>query len=340
MIHEDEAAPASARTDSGVRISVALCTYNGAAYIGEQIDSILAQTRPVDEIIIGDDASADATCDIIEARLLAAGVNHRIRRHDPALRVAGNFSDAIGATTGDVIILCDQDDVWHPDKVARLVDALDPGDPEGPELVHSDARLVDADGEPLGSDLLDELGASRWERDNLIDGDALAVLLHRNLITGATCAVRGDFARAAMPVPDGWIHDEWLAMLAALDHRLRLLPEALTDYRQHGGNVIGAKKEGMIHRAARMLAPDPDDDRRRLVRALSAADYARATGRGGEEDRARLAEAAAHQRARSLMPTGRLARIPTILAEALSGRYARCSRGVLTLGRDLLQVKE
>lgn len=320
--------------ESPLRVSVALCTHNGERFIGEQIASILDQTRRVDEIVLGDDDSHDATVDIVESMLAGSGIDLRIRRHRPGLGVGANFADAISATTGDAVILCDQDDIWLPEKVERLLAALD-----GVELVHSDALLVDSRGESLDALLLDELRASRWERDNLRSGDALAVLLKRNLVTGATAAVDGAFARAAMPVPEGWIHDEWLALLAALDHSLRLVPEALTLYRQHENNQIGAKKESLLARTARMLEPDPDDDRRRLLRATSASAHAEKTGRGSEEDRARLREAAAHQRARSLMPTGRLSRIPTILSEATRGRYSRCSRGLLTLGRDLLQVK-
>lgn len=316
------------------RISVALCTYNGENYIGEQVQSILEQTRRVDEIVLGDDGSTDRTLDIVTEALVDSGIDLVIRKHDTALGVRDNFSDAISATSGDVIILCDQDDKWHPTKVERLLAALDDC-----ELVHSDARLVDAEGVPLGSNLLDELRVNAWERANLQDGDALAVLLKRNLVTGATTAVRGDFARSAMPVPQGWIHDEWLALLAALDHSLRLVPEALTDYRQHGNNQIGAKKESLVHRVSRMLAPDPDDDERRLMRAISAHEFARQHLRGSDEDRDRLQEAALHQRTRRLMPTGRFSRILPIVREAASGRYARCSRGILTVGRDLLQEK-
>lgn len=316
------------------RISVALCTYRGEAFIADQIASILDQTLPVDEIVLGDDSPDEATIRIVESMLADAPVDLVIRRHRPALGVKDNFSDAIASTTGDVILLCDQDDVWARDKVERLVHHLDEV-----ELVHTDAVLIDSDGAPLGTTLLGELRVSAWERRNLESGDALAVLLKRNLVTGATAAVRGDFARAAMPVPEGWIHDEWLGMLAAIDRSLRLLPEALTSYRQHANNQIGARRESMIHRVKRMLAPDPDDDRRRLVRALSASEFASRTGRGSASDRARIAEAARHQRARSLMPSGRIERIPAILAEGLSGRYGRCSRGVLTFCRDLLQVK-
>lgn len=318
------------------RISVALCTYKGEKYIREQIASILAQTLPVDEVVLGDDSPDDATIDIVTSMIEGSGrsVDLIIRRHRPGLGVKDNFADAIGATTGDVIILSDQDDVWEPHKVERLVEALD-----GVNLVHSDARLIDAQGADLGRALLDELKASPWERRNLSGGDALAVLLRRNLVTGATVAVRGDFARAAMPVPPGWIHDEWLGMLAALDHSLRLIPDALTQYRQHGANLIGAQRQTLLARMRRMLAPDPDDDARRLARALSINDFARQTQRGTEADRARLSEAAVHQRFRSGLPKNRLARIPLIAKEALSGRYARCSRGILTVARDVLQAK-
>ena len=324
----------SARTTTGVRISVALCTYEGERFIGEQIASILAQTRSVDEIVVGDDSQSDTTLAIVLEMLEASGIDLVIRRHRPGLGVRANFSDAIAATTGDVVVLCDQDDLWEPDKVERLLEALDEV-----ELVHTDATLIDANGDPLGTTLLRELRVTAWEQRNLEAGDALGVLLKRNLVTGATAALRGDFARGAMPVPEGWIHDEWLALLAALDHSLRLLPEPLTRYRQHEHNQIGAKKESYPARVRRMLAPDPDDDRRRLIRAHSAATFAEQTGRGDALDRERLAEAARHQRARSLMPTGRIARLPAILSEAVSGRYSRCSRGILTMGRDLLQVK-
>lgn len=331
--------PSSAASTQRPRISVALCTHNGQAYLEEQLLSILAQTRPADEIVLGDDASTDGTVDLARKVLAGSGIDLILRLHDPALGVRENFADAISATTGDIVILCDQDDVWHPDKVEVLVAALEAEGPGVVDLVHSDARLVDAHGDPLGSNLLEELRTSTWERENLQSGDALAVLLRRNIVTGATLAVRGDFARAAMPVPKGWIHDEWLAMIAAVGGTLRLCPQVLTDYRQHGRNQIGAKKEPLFARVRRMSAPDPVDDRRRLDRATSAAAVAAERGLGTPAQRKRLEEAARHQRARSALPRNRILRLGPILAEVLAGRYHRCSRGWLTVGRDIVQVR-
>ncbi|WP_240470962.1 glycosyltransferase family 2 protein [Schaalia suimastitidis] len=314
---------------------MALCTHNGARYVAEQVTSILNQTRQVHEIVLGDDASTDNTIDIVQTLVAGSNIRLVIRHHDPALRVAANFSDAIGATTGDVIILCDQDDLWYPTKVEHLVEALQDAD-----LVHSDARLVNGEGKPISGLLLDELKASRWERGNLMDGDALAVLLRRSMVTGATAAVRGPFARAMMPVPDGWIHDEWLAICAATAGRLTLIPEVLTDYRQHGGNQIGAKKESVIARVRRMMAPDPVDDHRRITRARTAAQVLPARGIGTRKEWERLQAAYVHQQFRMALPLARLRRIWPIMREYVTGGYRHYSRGILTAARDFVQVRE
>ncbi|QPK81721.1 glycosyltransferase family 2 protein [Schaalia sp. ZJ405] len=315
-------------------VSVALCTHNGAEFIAAQVRSIIDQTSPVDEIVLGDDDSTDETVEIVERVLEGTPVRLRVRRHSPALRVRGNFSDAIGATTGDVVILCDQDDVWHPRKVETLVAAI----AQGNDLVHSDARLVDASGDPLGTTLLGSLGVSQWEKRQLSGGDAVAVLLRRNLVTGATTALNGQFARAVMPVPEGWIHDEWMAMLAALRGRLRLLPVQLTDYRQHDNNEIGVNKGGLKGRLARLLVSDVDDDVRRLRRAY-ALESAVADAQWISADNAqRVREFREHQVFRAQLPKSRVLRLPRILAECVRGRYSRYSRGWLTVARDLLQV--
>lgn len=314
-------------------VSVALCTHNGERYIGEQIDSILNQTLAVDEIVIGDDASSDATLSIVRERLRDSAIKLVIREHVPPLGVRDNFADAIAATTGDVVFLCDQDDIWHPTKVERLLEMLH----DGALMVHSDARLVDGDGQPLGADLLDTLRVTAWEKQRLVDGHGYEVLLRRNLVTGATAALNGPFARQAMPIPQGWIHDEWLAMLAAVDGGLRLLPEALTDYRQHGNNQIGARKISYLEKAMRVISAEDQDDRRRFERARSLAQVASERQLGTPQQRQDLAQAVRHQRGRVNLPNARLARVVPIVREWRRGRYQRYSRGILTALRDVLQ---
>lgn len=323
------------------RIGVAMTTYNGARFVGEQIRSILHQSLPVCEIVVGDDASTDDTVDIV-SRLVAEyntehpsqTVNLVWRLHRPGLGIRDNFADAISATTTDVVFLSDQDDSWAPHKVEILLLAL-----RDAQLVHTDALLTDAQGKPLGRTLFQTLKVRPWEKTALAGGEALKVLLKRNLITGATVALRGDFARSNMPVPPGLIHDEWLAMMAALGGTLRLVdtPQAvkLTRYRQHESNAIGAKRITLKDRFDQLTAGSHADNRRRLTRAESIARSAHRRHLGTPAERLSLDQALAHQQARSRMPRLRLARIPAIAREVLKGNYRKYSRGWLTVARDL-----
>lgn len=318
-----------------MRVSVALCTHRGERFVEQQLASILAQTRPVDEIVVGDDASTDATIAIVERIARETSVPFVVARHDPPLGLVANFSDAIVRTTGDVVMLCDQDDVWHPDRVATLLAALD-----GVDLVHSDARLVDGDGADLGTTLLDALGASAWERERMRDGGALDALLRRNLVTGATVMVRRDAAVAALPVPEAWIHDEWIAMTCALGGGVRLLEEPTIDYRQHGANQIGVRRLTLRQRFARLVEADSGSHARKAARARALQREAEARQLGTARQRTTLAEKAAHESARRALPRPRIARVPGVLRGLARGWYATYSRGPLDVGRDLLERRD
>lgn len=317
-------------------VSVALCTRNGAAYVGEQVRSILAQQPPPMELVVGDDASSDDTLAIIERTVAerGSGVTLRILRHDPPLGVVGNFADAIAATTGDLVALSDQDDVWAPGKLAALT-ARFAADPDL-LLMHSDARLVDGAGAPLGVALLDALEATRGERAGLQHGDAFAVLLRRNLVTGATVVFRRRLLEAAAPFPAEWVHDEWLAVLAAALGTLRLDPAPLIDYRQHGANEIGARKPTAADRMARLREERATRAARLIRRSQALVERLDAVGAPAARIAAARAKLA-HETARSRLPRLRLARVPGILAGALSGRYSRYSRGPIDILRDLAQ---
>ncbi len=317
-------------------VSVALCTRNGAAYVAEQVRSILTQSPAPVELVVGDDASSDDTLEIVERTVAesGSGVALRILRHDPPLGVVGNFAATIAATRGDLVALSDQDDVWASGKLAALT-ARFAADPDL-LLVHSDARLVDGSGAPLGIALLDALEATRGERAGLERGDAFAVLLRRNLVTGATVVFRRRLLEAAAPFPADWVHDEWLAVLAAALGTLRLHPAPLIDYRQHGANEIGARKPTTADRMAR-LREEREERAARLVRRSQAL-VDRLERVGAPPARVAAARAKlAHETARSRLPRARFARVPGILAGAVSGRYSRYSRGAIDILRDLAQ---
>jgi glycosyltransferase involved in cell wall biosynthesis len=323
-------------------VSVAMGTHNGAAHIEAQVASILEQTLTPLELVLSDDASTDGTVEIVErmfATHRAAHPDHDIRlrvlRNPVALGVAGNFAQALAACVGDVIALSDQDDLWDPDRLERLVARLD-GAPDV-VAVHSDARLVDAEGHPLGSTLFRAIRLSGSERRAVDRGRAFEVLLRRNVATGATMVLTRALRDAALPIPEGWIHDEWLAMVASIAGELRREDRALTGYRQHGGNEIGARRIGMSDRVDRLREPRSARNRRLLARAESLAE--RYPTRDGTPSTvaAQIAGKVRHERFRSALPAARWARIPGIVAATLRGEYHRYGRGLQDVLRDTVQ---
>lgn len=100
------------------KVSIVVCTYNGERYISTQLDSIIAQTYPIDEIVIQDDNSTDGTWTILE-RYAAKHQNIHIFHNEAEHGVNGNFFSAIRHTSGDFIALSDQDDIWHTDKIEK-----------------------------------------------------------------------------------------------------------------------------------------------------------------------------------------------------------------------------
>ena len=324
-------------------VSVAMCTYNGARFVAEQVRSILAQRPAPLELVVGDDDSADDTLAIIEREVTAAraadpalSTELVVRRHSPGLGVVGNFADALSACRADLIALSDQDDVWAPDKLARLIAHFETD--ARLQLVHTDARLVDAAGAPLGLTLLDALEATPAERAGLHTGDAFAVLLRRNLVTGATVMLRRSLVEQAAPFPREWVHDEWLAAIAAAQgpHGLRLVPEPLIDYRQHGANEIGARRPTMADRWAKLR--EPRDARAPLLAERTRLLAERLAVLEVPAERLALAQAKhAHEARRRDLPRWQPARIPGVVSGVARGRYGRYSRGMIDVLRDLVQ---
>ncbi len=231
------------------RIGVALCTYNGAQYLQEQLESILAQSMAVDEIVVGDDGSSDTTLAVLQAfrvRAVARGIRMEVVQHSRNLGYVRNFSDALQRSSADIVFLCDQDDVWHVDRVRIFMARFD-ADPSL-LLLHGDARLVDGAGQPKGTTLLDTLRVHPAELALERSGQALDAILLRNFVTGATCALRRTLLPASLPVPPRWSHDEWLAVVASLQGGLDVVRECTVDYRQHGGNQIGASRRSFLQR--------------------------------------------------------------------------------------------
>jgi len=219
------------------RIAVALASWNGAAFIEAQLQSLATQSRPPDELVVSDDASTDVTADLVERVCQREGLPLRLLKSPARGGVVANFERAIAAADADIIVLSDQDDVWRGDKLAVIERAfVDRPDVGG---VFSDGRLIDATGRPSGRTLWDTFGYRRGEQRRAGRGAITEVLLRRNLVTGATLAFRGNCRDLLLPLArTGW-HDAWIALLVSVTTGLIGIPEALVDYRIHDRNAAG-----------------------------------------------------------------------------------------------------
>lgn len=321
-----------------VRVSVAMCTHNGERYLERQLASILEGSQLPDELVIIDDASTDSTWSILEAGAEDArrrGVTVRTERNAEAVGVTANFERAIRACTGDLLVLADQDDVWHPDRLAAAV-AQHARDRQA-LFIHGDAQLIDGDGRQLEGTLFARLEVSDAERADVDAGRAFPVYLRRNLATGATSSFRRELLEDALPFPGEWVHDEWLAVLAAARERIRIESSPLISYRVHGANQIGVARPTLGYKIGRVVAADAERNavlarrsevlaqRLRLVQAPDDTIACVLRKVSFEDDRARL-------------PRLRIARLPRIAAWLVGGRYREsASRGRLDAVRDLLR---
>ena len=223
--------------------SVVMCTFNGAPHLEQQLESLRRQDRPADEIVIRDDASTDATWELLNDYRKSLPGEVRLIQSDRNLGFLRNFEAAIGAATGEAIFLCDQDDVWEAGKIAAFervfLDEADIG------LVFCDAELIDEAGDPIGR----RAWQTSWLKfDPVLEpdwgsGGAFRRLLVGNVVTGAAMAFRGEFRELVLPFPPAlgqWnIHDGWIALLISAVAHLAPLSHPYIRYRVHSAQSQG-----------------------------------------------------------------------------------------------------
>lgn len=230
-----------------MKLSVAMCTYNGALYVRKQLESIINQFLNVDEIIVCDDGSTDDTLTVVyDVAHLYTKIKWCIEQNSHSLGVKKNFEKAINLCSGDIIFLADQDDVWRNDKTKVIVDFLE----QNPkvDVVFTDAELIGAEGELLTTySLLDSVcllpNMRYWVKCLRFE-----IFAECNRATGATMAFRRSFIPKFMPINvHGGLHDEQIAMAAIVNDSIGLIPEKLLSYRLHASNVVGIPKYNWIY---------------------------------------------------------------------------------------------
>jgi len=223
------------------RVAIALCTYNGAGYINEQLSSLLRQTHPV-QIMASDDVSTDETLEEL-APLLRFGIDRMAIRLNNSGHVKNFESNLIRALATDAqyFAFSDQDDLWSENRIERGMDALrkleENHGVSAPLLVHSDLRLMNAKGELTHESFLE------FRKYRINQQRNLQVILGENGVMGNTILLNRTLAEMCLPFPEGLhVHDYWVALMAELFGQRMLLDEPLVDYRLHANNASNTAK--------------------------------------------------------------------------------------------------
>ncbi|WP_268244879.1 glycosyltransferase [Cognatilysobacter xinjiangensis] len=215
------------------RISVALSTYNGARYLREQIDSVLAQEGVDLELVCVDDGSSDDTPAIL-AEYAARDPRVSWSANPRNLGPTASFERAMSLCRGEFIAPCDQDDYCEPGKLRTLLAAIGDAD-----LAYCDSRYMDGDGRDLGCRVSGHM--------RMLEGRRPVEFLFGNSVSGHASLVRRSLFEQARPFPEGVYHDWWLALCAAGRNGVRYVPEPLVRFRRHcdAYSPMGHKHKGM-----------------------------------------------------------------------------------------------
>jgi glycosyltransferase involved in cell wall biosynthesis len=326
-----------------------MATCEGETYLPAQLASLLGQVRLPDEMVIVDDASDDNTLDLLQQFAERAPFKVRIIDHDARTGSTEAFSHGIAEASGDMIALCDQDDLWYPHKLSRLEGVLE--DRPSASYVFTDASLIDGADRTLPG----RLWQVRKFTPRLLDAvarDAFGQLAQRFLVTGCTMAFRSELRSVALPVPvdvgasrPPVVHDRWLSLVLAAVGRVIALDEPLMAYRIHARQQIGiANVSSRQHPVARVsqkiLAPrdytqDLRDQQIELI--VEVRDRVESSGLATEAILARIDDVLGYLRFRRDQPPHRSQRVVPVARQALLGTYSRHSRGLGSIAVDLLR---
>ncbi|MBC7914363.1 MAG: glycosyltransferase [Pyrinomonadaceae bacterium] len=203
-------------------ISIALCTYNGETHIKEQLESILKQSYTNLEIIVVDDCSGDNTFSILQ-QIAETDTRIKIYQNDKNLGFNKNFEKAISLTSGDLIAISDQDDIWLPSKIQDLNNCIG-----NKWLVFSNSAFLTPAGITQGKLV-----------ENIIPNTlTYTALLLNNVVTGHTILFKREFLPYVLPIPHLGYYDWYMGFIAAYHNQIDFCNKVLTRYRIHPGSVI------------------------------------------------------------------------------------------------------
>lgn len=233
-----------------MKISIAMATYNGGQYLKAQLQSFVEQTRQPDELVVTDDCSADQTEAIVRKFAATAPFKVEFHRNEKNLGYCGNFNAALMKTTGDLVFLSDQDDVWFPEKIEHMM-GVAKSHPEA-LVVMNDAALTDGDLNEVGLTKVGQIRSAGYTLEHFM--------------MGCCCGIRRELLDLCMPIPSGFnSHDGWLVWFAdGLDAKV-IESRVLQYYRRHESNesqfivnrtVRVSRAEAFLHSVKKLFEKD------------------------------------------------------------------------------------
>lgn len=204
-------------------VSVVMCTYQGAAFVKAQVQSILAQTYPLHEIIVLDDASTDNTYGLLQ-ELASLDTSIQLYRNDTNIGYNANFEKGIRMASGDYIAIADQDDIWEPEKISKMMQALQPG-----------TALIYCDSVRFSTKLPDNPQPNKKNRR--MEGKDPELFAMFNTVSGHASIAKTSFVKSVLPFPEKVYYDWWLAIQATVSGGIQFLPFIGVYQRMHDQNI-------------------------------------------------------------------------------------------------------
>lgn len=306
------------------RISVALGTYNGEAFLEQQLESLARQTRAPYELVVCDDGSTDATVAIVEAFAERSAFPVRLFVNEANRGFAENFLHTASLCTGELVAFCDQDDVWLETKLERCAAAF--RTPDVALAIHAsrvvDERLVDTGAifpHITASRIAPPLASERWYR---LRGMGM-VFSARLLSADWSVRPRSHYLADAMIH-----HDEWIYLLAHVGASIAFIDQPLALYRQHGANAVGAPGGRLAHRIGELRGAGWSYYRTRMRQSYESADlFARLAA--AEEDGRLRARYGAGERYYRTLATSLEWRLAVYAPDAGAGARIRALSGLV-----------
>lgn len=214
-----------------MKISIALCTYNGSKYLIEQLESLKNQTVKADEIIVCDDGSTDNTKEILNK--YKDILNIKLFINNSSLGVTKNFEKAVSLCNGDIIFLCDQDDIWGKNKIEKMSSVFVN---ETVGLVLCNGILIDEKNKQIKNyTLWNCFGINKINKENF----DFEILINKLIFTGIAMAFRANLRKYILPISKNAFHDEWIGFISSYKSKVCFLEEELVRYRIHKNQKVG-----------------------------------------------------------------------------------------------------